>query len=161
MPATDLQEWASRLDVLLRDAVRAKQSGDVGKIVGATKALSAFRADSPPTAEALDVQASLAIFDLDLAEKEDAVANIQARSEEVRRLTKMIAAVAAEANHAATGLRGEPALAAIGAATSAIASFRKLRDQLDVAKPDEKVIAQEIETVLAAVQALRSRIEVA
>ena len=48
---------------------------------------------------------------------------------------------------------------AVDAATSAIASFKKLRDELSRTKADEKAIATEIDKVLATVQGLRNKLE--
>jgi hypothetical protein len=48
---------------------------------------------------------------------------------------------------------------AIDAATSAISSFKKLRDELSTTKADEKTIAVEIDKVLGTVQGLRNKLE--
>lgn len=154
-----IKPWAEELDRLLKQAASARQSGDMAQIVAAQQALSKFKQDSPDYADALDAQATGAIFDLDLSQTEEAVAAIRARSVEVYRLTKLIAGVAAEAQASADALSGKFALQAIDAATSAINSFKQLRDQLSTDKPDEAAIATEINKAMNAVQNLRKRLE--
>ena len=158
---TDLKKWADQLDGLLGRAIAARQREDVAEMVAVQKALRQFKEDSPDYADALDTQATLAIFDIDLQVTEDAVAAIKSRAEEVYRLTKLISGVAAEAEKSAKGLSGATVIQAIDAATSAISSFKKLRDQLSGTDPDEKKIATEIDAVLKAVQTLRGKLEIA
>ena len=155
----DIKQWADALDALLQKAVSARLSEDMTRIVSVQKELRKFKEDSPDFADSLDTQASLAIFDLDLSVTEDAVAKIKERAAEVSRLTKLIAGVSEEANAKADLLSGKLAIQAIDAATSAISSFKKLRDELSMEKPDEKAIAANIDKVLAAVQGLRNKLE--
>jgi seryl-tRNA synthetase len=160
MPSNpEIKNWADELDLLLQKAVTARTSEDTARIVGIQKELRKFKENSPDYADALDTQATLAIFDLDLAETEDAVARIKERAAEVYRLTKLITGISEEANANAEVLSGVSVTQAIDAATSAIASFRKLRDELSTATADEKKIATEIDKVLAAVQGLRNKLE--
>src|SRR5688572_12452058 len=134
----DVKAWAKELDKLLQRAAAAKAADDVAQITAVQKALRKFKEDSPDYADALDTQATLAIFDLDLGVTEEAVANIKARAAEVYRLAKLIQGVSDEANRDAAALSGTFALQAIDAATTAISSFKKLRGELSADKPDEK-----------------------
>ena len=160
MPAPpEIKLWADALDRLLQDAAAARQADDPARIDAVQARLRQFREDSPDYADALDRQASLAIFDLDLGITEQAVANIQARADEVHKLSKLIAGVAATANAQAKVLKGTLALQAIDAASSAITSFKKLRDGLDTNNPDLNAVAAAIDKTLASVQTLRTRLE--
>lgn len=160
MPSNpEIRKWADELDLLLQKAVAARNSEDTARIVGVQKELRKFKEKSPDYADALDTQATLAIFDLDLAVTEDAVARIKERAAEVYRLTKLIIGIGEEANANAEVLSGVLVTQAIDAATTAIASFKKLRDELSTATTDEKKIAAELDRVLAAVQGLRSKLE--
>ena len=145
----------------MQRAVAARQSGDVAQIVTVQKALRKFIEDSPDYADALDTQASLAIFDLDLQETEQAVKNIKERAAEVNRLTKLIAGIGEEAKKDADVLSGTLAIQAIDAATSAISAFKGLRQQLSASKPDEKKIATDIDKLVEAIQGLRNKLEAA
>ncbi len=122
-------------------------------------ALRKFKQDSPDYADALDTQASLAIFDLDLAATEEAVAKIKERSAEVYRLTKLISGIGKEASANANILNGTLITHAIDAATLAISSFKQLREKLSATDATEKTIAAEIDKVLVAVQGLRNKLE--
>ena len=160
MPSNpEIKQWADQLDGLLRKAARVRASEDTAQIVAVQKELSKFKQDSPDYADSLDRQASLAIFDLDLAVTEDAVASIKERAAAVDRLTKLITGISEEANSKADVLSGTLVIQAVDAATSAIASFKKLRDELSTTKADEKAIATEIDKVLATVQGLRNKLE--
>ena len=160
MPSNpEIKQWADQLDALLRKAARVRASEDTAQIVAVQKELSKFKQDSPDYADSLDRQASLAIFDLDLSETEDAVASIKERAAAVDRLTKLITGISEEANNKADALSGTLVIQAVDAATSAIASFKKLRDELSTTKADEKAIASEIDKVLATVQGLRNKLE--
>ena len=160
MPSNpEIKQWADQLDGLLRKAARVRASEDTAQIVAVQKELSKFKQDSPDYADSLDTQATLAIFDLDLAVTEDAVASIKERAAAVDRLTKLITGISEEANSKADVLSGTLVIQAVDAATSAIASFKKLRDELSTTKADEKAIATEIDKVLATVQGLRNKLE--
>ena len=160
MPSNpEIKQWADQLDGLLRKAARVRASEDTAQIVAVQKELSKFKQDSPDYADSLDRQASLAIFDLDLSATEDAVASIKERAAAVDRLTKLITGISEEANSKADVLSGTLVIQAVDAATSAIASFKKLRDELSTTKADEKAIATEIDKVLATVQGLRNKLE--
>jgi len=154
-----MKEWAQALEKLLQRAAAAKQADDVAQITAVQRALRKFKEDSPDFADALDTQATLAIFDLDLASTEDAVASIKSRAVELDRLTKLINGVSEEANRKAAVLNGTFAIQAMDAATAAIGSFRKLKGELSADQPDEKKIAAEIDKTIAAVQALRGKLE--
>jgi hypothetical protein len=155
---SELKRWADKLDQLLQKAAVARASEDPAAIVAAQKELRKFKEESPDCADALDTQATLAIFDLDLSATEEAVTAIQGRATEVYRLTKLIAGVSEEAG--ARVLTGALAIQAIDSATAAISSFRQLRDELSSSKAkDEKAIAAEIEQVLIAIQNLRNKLE--
>ncbi len=151
--------WANELDRLLQRAAGARQSGDMVQIVAVQQDLTRFKRDSPDYADALDEQATHAIFDLDLDQTETAVAAIRARSAEVYRLAKLIAGIASEAQAKADTLSGKFAVQALDAATSAINSFKQLRDQLSSDKPDEAAVSAEIGKAMTAVQNLRKRLE--
>jgi hypothetical protein len=155
----EIRQWADALDRLLQDAASARQSGNIARIVEVQKALRKFKEDSPDYADALDRQASLAIFDLDLVETEDAVKSIRERSAEVDRLTKLIAGIGEEAQARASVLNGTLAVQAITAASSAITSFKQLRAGLSAATPDEAAIAAQIDKALGAIQSLRNKLE--
>ena len=160
MPSNpEIKQWADQLDGLLRKAARVRASEDTAQIVAVQKELSKFKQDSPDYADSLDRQASLAIFDLDLSATEDAVASIKERAAAVDRLTKLITGISEEANSKADVLSGTLVIQAVDAATSAISSFKKLRDELSTTKADEKAIATEIDKVLATVQGLRNKLE--
>ena len=160
MPTSlETKEWADRLDVLLQRAAAAKGAGNGAQIVKVQADLRRFKEESPDFADALDRQATLAIFDLDLDSTEAALEAIRERAEEVRKLTKLITGVAEQAQANAHVLSGQTAVQAIEAATNAIASFKQLRMGLSSDKPDELAIAQQIDDVLSAVQALRNRLE--
>ena len=151
--------WADELNRLLLQAAAARQSADTAQIMAVQQALAKFKVDSPVYADALDEQARLAIYDLDLSQTEDAVAAIRGRSAEVDRLTKLIAGIASEAQANADALSGKFAVQALDAATSAINSFKQLRDQLSSDKPDEAAVSAEIGKAITAVQNLRKRLE--
>lgn len=157
----EIKAWVDELERLLQNAASAAQSGNSTQIVAAQKALRNFKDQSPDYADALDTQASLAIFDLDLQVSEDAVANIRERAAEVYRLAKLISGIAEEANANVSVLNGTLARNAIDAATATINSFKKLRDELSASKPksDEKAIADQIDAMLATIQSLRNRLE--
>jgi hypothetical protein len=160
MPSnSETKQWADALDRLLQRAATVRTAENTAEIVAVQKALREFIRESPDYADALDTQATLAIFDLDLLATEDAVAKIKERAAEVYRLTKLITGVAAEANAQAGILNGTLATKAIEAATSAIASFKQLRDGLSSTNAAEKSIAAEIDKGLAAVQTLRNKLE--
>lgn len=154
-----IRQWAKELDRLLQNAAAARATENPAKIAAAQRDFRKFKEESPDYADALDTQASLAIFDLDLTVTEDAVAKIKERAAEVYRLTKLIEGISEEANVNADILSGKFAVEAIDAATSAISSFKKLRDVLSTAEPDEKKIAIEIDKTLAAIQGLRNKLE--
>lgn len=154
-----IKQWADELDRLLQKAAVVRAAEDPARIAGVQRELRKFKEESPDYADALDTQASLAIFDLDLAVTEDAVARIKERVAEVYRLTKLIAGVSEEANAKADVLSGRLVTQAIDAATSAISSFKNLREELSTSKASEKAIAAQIETVLTAVQGLRNKLE--
>lgn len=151
--------WADALDRLLQDAAAARQAGDLGRMEDVQARLRKFRQDSPDFADALDHQASLAVFDIDLGVTEQAVAAIRSRAAEVQKLIKLINGIAATANAQAQGLKGVLAVQAIDAATAAINAFKKLRDGLDTANPDLAVVAAAIDKTLGTVQTLRTRLE--
>ncbi len=155
----EIKQWAQKLDQLLKKAAAARGADDMARIVAVQKELYRFIEDSPTYADALDQQASLAIYDLDLGETEAAVANIKGRAAEVYRLMKLISGISDEAKANAEVLSGALAVQAIDSATAAISSFKKLKDELSAAKPNEKAIAAEIDKTLAAVQVLRSKLE--
>ncbi len=155
----EIQQWADELDKLLQKAATVRASEDPERIVGMQRQLRKFKEESPDYADALDTQASLAIFDLDLSETEDAVTKIKERAAEVYRLTKLILGISEEANAKADILSGALVTQAIDAATSAISSFKKLRDELSTTKADEKTIAAEIDKVLGTVQGFRNKLE--
>jgi hypothetical protein len=161
MAKSGIQSWADTLDNLLGEAAVAAQSEDTAAIVVVQTKLREFTLASPDYADPLDEQARGAIFDLDLGVATQAVARIKQRAAEVRRLSNLIAGVASEANANASILSGEVAKQAIDAATEAVSSFKKLRDGLSEKDPDEKALAKEIDTLLAAVQKIRNQIEVA
>jgi len=154
-----IKQWADKLDGLLQRAVAVRAAEDLAKIVAVQRELRKFKEESPDYADALDTQASLAIFDLDLAVTEDAVARIKERAAELYRLKKLIAGVGEEAIAKADVLSGTLVVKAIDAATSAISSFKNLRAELSTSKANEKAIAAQIETVLTAVQGLRNKLE--
>lgn len=156
---SEIRQWAQKLDKLLQNAAAARATENSSKIASAQRDFRKFKEDSPDYADALDTQATLAIFDLDIEVAEDAIAKIKERSAEVYRLTKLIEGVSEEANANADILSGKFAVEAIDAATSAISSFKKLRDTLSINIPDEKNIANEIDQTLTAIQALRSKLE--
>jgi len=156
---SEIKQWADKLDTLLQKAVAARQSEDLTRVVAIQKALRQFREDSPDFADSLDRQASMTIFDLDLSVTEDSVAKIKERSAEVARLSKLISGVSEEAKANANVLSGKFAVQAIDAATSAITSFKQLKNELSEAKPDEKKIAADIDKVLTSIQALRNKLE--
>jgi len=155
----EIQQWADELDKLLQKAATVRAAEDPERIVGMQRQLRKFKEESPDYADALDTQASLAIFDLDLSVTEDAVTKIKERAAEVYRLTKLISGISEEANAKADILSGALITQAIDAATSAISSFKKLRDELSTTKADEKTIAVEIDKVLGTVQGLRNKLE--
>jgi hypothetical protein len=157
--STDMQAWARKLQDILKRAASARLSDDLAKIVAIQKELAKFIEDSPDFADALDTQARQAIFDLDLSVAEEAVANIKKRAEEVGKLAKLIQGVSDEAKADAEVLSGKLAVDAIDAATSAINSFKKLRDELSTTKADEKAIAADIDKVMASIQGLRNKLE--
>lgn len=159
--ANNLRQWAAELDRLMQRAIAARQSGDVAQVVAVQRALRKFKEESPDYADALDTQATLAIFDLDLQETEQAVKNIKERAAEVYRLTKLIAGIGEEAKKDADVLSGKLAIQAIDAATSAISAFKGLRQELSNSKPDEKKIATEIDKLVEAIQGLRNKLEAA
>lgn len=160
MPSNpEIKQWADQLDGLLQRAATVRASEDPARIAAVQKELRKFKDASPDYADALDTQATLAIFDLDLALTEDAVASIKERAAEVYRLTKLITGISEEANNKADVLSGTLVIQAVDAATSAISSFKKLRDELSTTKADEKAIATEIDKVLATVQGLRNKLE--
>ena len=156
---TEIKKWADELDRLLQRAATVRASEDSAQIVAVQKALRQFKQDSPDYADALDTQASLAIFDLDLSVTEEAVTKIKERSAEVYRLTKLISGISEEANAKANILNGTLATQAIDAATSAISSFKQLRQELSDSNATEKTIATQINNVLTAVQGLRNKLE--
>lgn len=155
----EIRQWADELDRLLQEAAAARSSEDPARMLAVQKALRKFKEDSPDYADALDTQASLAIFDIDLDQTEDAVKNIKERSAEVYRLTKLIAGISDEARARADVLNGTLVLQAISAASSAITSFRQLRDEVSATTPDGPAIAAQIDKTLAAIQGLRNRLE--
>ena len=155
----EIQQWADELDKLLQKAATVRASEDPERIVGVQRQLRKFKEESPDYADALDTQASLAIFDLDLSVTEDAVTKIKERAAEVYRLAKLISGISEEANAKGDILSGALITQAIDAATSAISSFKKLRDELSTTKADEKTIAVEIDKVLGTVQGLRNKLE--
>jgi hypothetical protein len=160
MPSkTEAKVWADRLDNLLQRAAAAKGADNAAQIVKVQRELRLFKEESPDFADALDRQATLAIFDLDLDSSAAAVAAIRERAEEVRKLTKLIAGVAEEAKADADVLSGRLAIQAIDAATNAIVSFRQLRQSLSTADAQEGKVAQIIDDVVSAVQTLRSQLE--
>jgi len=160
MPSNpEIKQWADELDRLLQKAAAVRAADDPARIVAVQKELRKFKQDSPDYADALDAQATLAIFDLDLSVTEEAVGRIKERAAELYRLTKLIAGISEEANANAAVLNGSLAIKAIDAATSAILSFKKLRDELSATKPDEMAIAAQIDDVLVAVQGLRNKLE--
>lgn len=160
MPAdTDIQLWAQELQRLLQLAQEARESGDTARIEEVQGQLRRFCEDSPKAAQALDEVATKAIFDLALGVTETALAGIRSRAAEVQALTKLIAGVAASTQAKAKVLSGDTARQAIDAATSAIGSFKQLRDQLDTSDADMATVAASIDKTLAAVQALRNRLE--
>ena len=160
MPSnTEIKKWADELDRLLQKAATVRASEDLAQIAAVQRALRQFKQDSPDYADALDTQASLAIFDLDLSKTEEAVAKIKDRSAEVYRLTKLIAGIGEEANANANILNGTLVTQAIDAATSAISTFKQLRGELSNTDATEKTIAAEIDKVLTAVQGLRNKLE--
>ena len=154
-----IKQWADELDRLLQRAVAVRAAEDPAKIAAVQRELRKFKEESPDYADALDTQASLAIFDLDLAVTEDAVARIKERAAEVYRLKKLIAGVSEEAIAKADVLSGTLVVKAIDAATSAISSFKNLREELSTSNANEKAIAAQIESVLTAVQGLRNKLE--
>jgi len=79
----EIQQWADELDKLLQKAATARAAEDPERIVGMQRQLRKFKEESPDYADALDTQASLAIFDLDLSVTEDAVTKIKERAAEV------------------------------------------------------------------------------
>ncbi|MEJ8849554.1 hypothetical protein [Variovorax rhizosphaerae] len=151
--------WADRLGELLQRGAAASAAQDGGRIASVQRDLRRFKEESPDFVDSLDRQATLAIFDLDLQATEDAVSAIRERAEEVRRLTKLISGVAEEAKANARGLRGEAAIKAIEGATGAIASFRQLRDELNMDDVSERSVADQVDQVLSAVQGLRNLLE--
>jgi seryl-tRNA synthetase len=155
----EIKQWADELDRLLQKAASTRSSGDSGQIVAMHKELRRFKEQSPDYADALDTQASLAIFDLDLDQTEDAVSKLQERSAEVYRLSKLISGISDEARANANTLGGMLAVQAIDAASSAIASFKKLRDELTATQPDQKAITAEIDKTLTSIQNLRNKLE--
>jgi seryl-tRNA synthetase len=155
----DIKQWADALEDLLRQAIAARASDDMARIVASQKALRRFKEESPDFADALDMQASMAIFDLDLAETEDAVSKLKERAAEVFRLTKLISGVSDEAKANADALSGKFVVQAIDAATSAISAFKQLRSELSSAKPDEAAIAKDIDKALTSIQGLRNKLE--
>ena len=154
-----IKQWADELERLLQRAVMVRTSDDTARIVAVQRDLRKFKENSPDFADALDTQASLAIFDLDLATTEESVARIKERAAEVFKLTKLIIGVSEEASADADVLSGRLVVQAIDAATSAIASFKTLRDELSTSKASEKAIATQIDTVLTAIQGLRNKLE--
>ena len=154
-----IKEWADELERLLQKAVVVRSSGDTAKIAAVQRELRKFKENSPDFADALDTQASLAIFDLDLATTEESVARIKERAAEVFKLTKLIMGVSEEASADADVLSGRLVVQAIDAATSAIASFKNLRDELSTSKASEKAVAAQIDAVLTAIQGLRNKLE--
>jgi seryl-tRNA synthetase len=154
-----IRQWADELDRLLQKAVMVRASEDPTRIAAVQKELRKFKEDSPDYADALDTQASLAIFDLDLSVTEDAVAKLKERAAEVYRLTKLIEGISEEANTNANVLSGAILTQAIDAATSAISSLKKLREELSATKANEKRIAAEIDQVLPVIQGLRNKLE--
>jgi methyl-accepting chemotaxis protein len=160
MPAEpDVKAWADELQRLLQLALDARQSGAAGRVPEVQQQLRQFCDDSPKFAQALDDVAMKASLDLDLALTEDAVAGIRSRAAEVQTLARLIAGVAASTQARARVLSGAPARQAIDAATSAIGAFKQLREQLDTADADMAAVAGTIDKTLAAVQALRNRLE--
>ncbi len=160
MPATpEIKAWAEALDKLLQKAATVKTTNNIAQIVAVQKELRAFKENSPDYADALDMQATFAIFDLDLDATEEAVANIKERAAEVYKLTKLISGIAEEAQANASALSGEVVVKAIEAATAAVSSFKKLREELASDKPDEAAIAKEIEKTITAIQGLRNKLE--
>lgn len=164
MPADNVQSWALKLHTLLQEAAAAKQAEDLQRMAQSQRALRRFTEDSPDFADALDRQAIAAMFDLDMSATQQAVEAIRARAQEVFALTKLIQGVSAEAAADASVLGGRFAVEAIDAASNAISSFRRLRDQLQQPAgggDKEMQIAAEIERAIAAISALRGRLETA
>jgi len=162
MPAEpEIKMWADSLERLLQEAANAAQSGNTKKIVAVQRSLRKFKEDSPDYADALDTQASLAIFDLDLSVTEDAVANIQSRAAEVYKLGKLISGIAEEANSNVVGLRATLVQAVLDSVAPAVGSFKGLRDQLlkSKGKSADSQLAQEIGDLLMAIQQLRNKLE--
>lgn len=159
----EIKEWADELQRLLQGAVVAALSGNMAQIVAAQRALQRFKDESPNYADALDTQASLAIFDLDLGVAAQAAARIKKRVDEVYRLSKLITGITDEANASAAMFSGTLVKGAIDSATAAIEAFKRLRDAFsaDGAKPDEKAVAADIDKFLGAIQDFRNRLETA
>lgn len=159
MPDQPVKAWADALDAIIQKGVAAKRSGEVNRIAAVQRELRKFKDDSPDFADALDIQATNAIFDLDLTVTEDAVARLKERAAEVYALAKLISGVAEEAKSDAELLSGRLVKDAIDAATSSIAAFKNLSDEMSKGKPDEKAVAAEIDKVLGTIQALRNKLE--
>ena len=155
----ETKQWADRLDDLLQQAGAAISAQDGARIAKVQRELRRFKEDSPDFVDALDRQATLAIFDLDLRETDKAVAAIRLRAEEVRRLSKLISGVAEEAKNSARLLKGDAVVKAIEAATGAIASFKQLRDELNTDDTSEEGVVEQVDQVLSAVQQLRNLLE--
>jgi hypothetical protein len=156
--APEILPWAEKLEKILKNAVAARESRDADRIVRVQRELTKFKNDSPDYADALDTQANLAIFDLDLSVTEDAVEQIKQRAQAVYAIKKIITGIAEDAESRADVLSGRFVFEAMDAAATAVESFKRLRDQLSTTKADEKAVVDEIKAAIVAVEKLRNRL---
>ncbi len=154
----EILAWAEKLEKILQNAVAAKESLDADRIARVQRELTRFKNDSPDYADALDTQANLAIFDLDLAVTETAVEQIKQRAQAVYAIKKIITGVTEEAESRADVLSGRTVFEAMDAAAAAVTAFKRLRDQLSSGAAEEKAIDAELKAVIAVIEKVHARL---
>lgn len=157
-PNPEILAWAEKLEQILQRAVAAKESLDADRVARVQRELTRFKNDSPDYADALDTQANLAIFDLDLAVTETAVEQIKQRAQAVYAIKKIITGVTEEAESRAGVLSGRTVFEAMDAATAAVTAFKRLRDQLSSGTADEKAIDAELKAVISLIEKVHARL---
>jgi len=156
-PAPEMK-WADELQSLLEEGATALRSGKAKSVAAAQTKLRKFTERTPASVDTLDRQARLAIMQLDVSNTKRSLEKLEQRSEEVRRISKLIGAVTSQAKKDASTLRLEKAKALIDQATSTIQTLRDFKDTLKN-KPGDKQLAEDVKKVIGEFQKLRNKIE--
>lgn len=152
--------WAETLDTMLKDADAAVRAQDLHGKLSVQRTLRTFiKKSDDRVAEGLDKIAMTAINNIAIATLDEALAALALRSSELEEHTRVVKAVAVEAQNNARSIRLSRFQNALDSVTNTISSLKSLQTHLESGSGDSR-LAADIADLLGKLEGVKQALQV-